>query len=320
MNATITPTLKRMLQHATSVVVSALLIFTGMTFNGCSDDESGPGGGPAPTITSFTPEAALAGADVTITGTNLDKVISVYFNNVKATPKTKTSTQIVVPVPAGATSGNIKLTYGAGNVQTSKSFTVSFKEVLVSDFEEENVSTVWGLSEDAGDISKSEFLEEGGNTYFHLKGGDTNHNYWVGGRYKGTGNPATPLGVAETDPAKVFFNVDVKNNSLGGGIIAQAKLVFYIYDETQENKKLNWEIDFPVNWTEWKTISISAKDFHRWNGNGFSPFSGDISSVSEVALYITGYDAAGTPGGGPDFSFDDVVFSEGAALGQIIQP
>jgi hypothetical protein len=301
-------------RRAFGVACIAMLLLSAFVFNSC-DDEDEIGGGPVPTITSFSPEAGLAGAEVTINGSNLDQVISIYFNDVKAVPTTKTSSQIKVNVPAGASTGKIKLTYAAGNVQTSKAFTVTFKQVLVSDFEEAEVSTVWPVSEDAGDISISTFKEEGTNTYFQLKGSDTNGNYWVGGRYKGTGNPATYLGVEETDPSKVFFNVDVKSNAAIGDAPPQAKLVFYVYDETQESKKMNWEIDFPVSWTEWKTISIAADDFHRWNGGGFSPFSGDIETVSEVALYLTGGSQAVY-----DFSFDNVVFSEGAALGTIIQP
>lgn len=320
MNQSITQTPNNRSYHRLHSALFVLaLIAVAAVFNAC-EEEAGPPGGPAPAISSFSPESGLAGSEVTINGANLDQVISVYFNGVKATPKSKTSSKIVVDVPSGATSGKIKMTYGAGNVQSSVDFTVTFKQVLVSDFEEEDVATVWGLSEDAGDISKSEFLTEGDNQYFHLKGADNNHNYWVGGRYTGTGDPAVYLGVAENDPSKVFFNVDVKNNEVGGGKVAQAKLVFYVHDPAQDSKKMNWEIDFTVNWGNWKTISIAADDFHRWNGSGFSPFSGNINSVSEVALYITGYDVAGTPGGGPDFSFDNVIFSEGAALGTIIQP
>jgi hypothetical protein len=304
------------------ILLAVMLLSSGVVFNACDEEESGPPNDAAPTITSFSPESGLAGTEVTINGTNFDKVISILFNGVKATPKSKTATQIKVDVPAGATSGNIKLTYGAGNTQSSKGFSVTFKQVSVSDFEEDNITSVWNVAEDAGEISKSEFLVEGTNHYFHLKGADNNHNFWIGGRYKGTGNPATYLGVAEKDPAKVFFNVDVKNNEVGSGKIAQAKLVLFVHDVDAPDDKRNWEIDFPVNWSNWKTISIAVDDFHRWNNDipGFEDFYGDISTVSEVALYITGYGADNIPGGGPDFSFDNVILSEGAALGTIIQP
>jgi len=309
---------KNLFRHLTNVLLWAMLVGAGLFLNACGSGDSDPG---VPVITSFSPESGLAGSEVTINGTNLDQVISILFNGVKATPTLKTATQIKVPVPAGASSGKIKLTFGSGNVESSSDFTVTFKQVAVSDFEEEDVATIWGLSEDAGDISKSEFLTADGNTYFHLKGADTNNNYWVGGRYHGTGNPATPLGVVENDPAKVFLNFKIKNNNLVDGNPSQFKPVFYVYDADQENDKMNWEIDFPVTWSEWKVVSIAAKDFHRWNGSGFSPFSGNINTVSEVALYITGYGADFVPASGScDFSIDDIVFSEGAALGQIITP
>lgn len=315
MNHTTTETLNiRMSGNRTRITLLVMLVLSAFAFHACDEGGDVPGG-PAPTITSFSPEEGIAGSEITINGDNLDRVISVMFNNVKATPTTKTASKIIVNVPAGATSGNIKLTYGAGNVQSAKEFKVTFKQVLVSDFEEEDVATKWGLSEDAGDISVSTFAEEDGNSFFRLKGSDTNGNYWVGGRYTGTGNPATPLGVTETDPSKVFFNVDVKSNAAIGNPAPLAKLVFYVYDANEDSKKMNWEIDFAVTWTEWKTISIAADDFHRWNGAGFSPFSGDIETVSEVALYLTGGSTSVY-----DFSFDNVVFSEGAALGTIINP
>jgi hypothetical protein len=203
-----------------------------------------------------------------------------------------------------------------GHVETNDEFNITFRQVEVSRFSETDVATVWPVSDDPGEISVSEFPSESGNVYLRIKGADINKNFWLGGRYHGTGNPATPLGVIETDGSKVFFNVRVKSNvTVNPEALPMAKLVFYVYDAAEDSKKKNWEIDFPVTSSDWRVISIAASSFHRWNGAGFSPFSGDIESVSEVALYLTGGSDAVY-----DLSFDDVIFSEGTALGTILTP
>jgi len=293
-----------------SLICVSLLLLT----SSCDDDEAT--GGPVPTISSVEPQEGLVGDEVTITGTNLNEVISIYFGGVKTKPASKTKDQIKVLVPPGAGSGRLKLTYDMGHLLSNEAFEVTFRQIVVSRFNEADVGATWPKSEDTGEITVSEFPSDGGNVYFRLKGGDANKNYWLGGRYHGTGNPETPLGVIEKTASKVFFNVRVKSNvAVNSEAYPMAKLVFYTLDPTAENKKKNWEIDFAVTSTDWKTISIAAADFHRWNGAGFSPFSGDISTVSEVALYLTGGSDAIY-----DLSFDDVVFSEGTALGLIIKP
>lgn len=298
-----------MVQVLSLIFVSALLITSS-----CDDDEAS--GGPVPTLSSVSPQEGLVGDEVTITGTNLNEVISVYFGGVKTKPTAKTKDQIKVTVPPGAGSGKLKLTYDMGHLLSDEDFEVTFRQIVVSRFAESSVGDTWPKSEDAGEITVSEFPSESGNVFLRLKGSDANKNHWLGGRYHGTGNPETPLGVIETDAAKVFFNVKVKSNvAVSSDAYPMAKLVFYIYDDVEANKKKNWEIDFPVTSTDWTMISIAAADFHRWNGAGFSSFSGDIETVSEVALYLTGGSEAIY-----DLSFDDVVFTEGTALGVVLKP
>jgi hypothetical protein len=111
-----------------------------------------PGGGPdtnanpptltitaaaAPTITSLNPTSGTVGTPVTITGTNFGATpgtSTVTFNGTTATPTSSnwSASSIVVPVPAGATTGNVIVTVGgvtsngaAFAVTSSGSFTVS---------------------------------------------------------------------------------------------------------------------------------------------------------------------------------------------------
>lgn len=66
-----------------------------------------------PTISGMSPNPVAIGSNVTITGTNLDVVKSVRFVGVPAEVSTfvsKTATQLVVAVPAGALTGKATLT------------------------------------------------------------------------------------------------------------------------------------------------------------------------------------------------------------------
>jgi len=63
-----------------------------------------------PIITSFTPQSAVAGTTVTITGANFNTTPSqnnIYFNGVKAVPTSATATQLVVTVPVSAAYGQL---------------------------------------------------------------------------------------------------------------------------------------------------------------------------------------------------------------------
>ena len=78
------------------------------------------------TITSFTPTSGPVGTVVTITGTGFTGATAVSFNNVAATTFTVDSaTQITATVPAGATTGKIRVTVGGGTVASTADFVVS---------------------------------------------------------------------------------------------------------------------------------------------------------------------------------------------------
>lgn len=80
----------------------------------------------APTITSFSPTAGVAGTQVTITGTNLAGATAVKIGTVTVTSgwTVLSAGQIRVPVPAGSTSGTVAVTTVGTPVTTSATFTV----------------------------------------------------------------------------------------------------------------------------------------------------------------------------------------------------
>ena len=83
-------------------------------------------GTPAPSITSLAPASGPVGTLVTINGTNFGAstgTSSVTFNGTTAMPGPWSATSIVVPVPAGATTGNVVVTVG-GAASNGVGFTV----------------------------------------------------------------------------------------------------------------------------------------------------------------------------------------------------
>jgi IPT/TIG domain len=88
----------------------------------------------APAIASLSPNTAVAGAAVTITGTNFGSSqgsSSVTFNGTAGTPTSWTPTSIIVPVPGTATSGNVLVTV-SGLTSNAIPFTVSQTPAITS--------------------------------------------------------------------------------------------------------------------------------------------------------------------------------------------
>ena len=87
----------------------------------------------SPTITSFNPTSGTVGQSVLITGTKFTGTTNVSFNNVAATAfSVDSSTQITVMVPAGASTGVLKVTTPSGTSTSSGSFTVTPYPVISS--------------------------------------------------------------------------------------------------------------------------------------------------------------------------------------------
>ena len=102
---------------------------------------------PPPSITSLSPNFGPVGASVTITGSYFGATqgtSTVTFNGVQATPTSWSDTSIAVPVPRGATTGNVVVTE-SGLASNSVNFTVTSN----------NISLVQHRSIDAGPFTGS---------------------------------------------------------------------------------------------------------------------------------------------------------------------
>ena len=78
-----------------------------------------------PTITSIDPATAPVGSTIAVNGTNFDPTsTTITVGGVPATVVSVSGTQIIVTVPAGATSGPVSVTSGGQTVQSPTSFTL----------------------------------------------------------------------------------------------------------------------------------------------------------------------------------------------------
>src|SRR6185295_3820615 len=84
-----------------------------------------------PTITSFKPSGGV-GTSVTITGTNFNGATSVTFNVTAATFTVTSNTEIEAIVPAGATTGPLRVTTPGGTATSSSNFTVVGSPTIAS--------------------------------------------------------------------------------------------------------------------------------------------------------------------------------------------
>ncbi|MBO2007716.1 LamG-like jellyroll fold domain-containing protein [Hymenobacter negativus] len=76
-------------------------------------------------ITGFTPTSGVVGQTITLTGTGFTGATGVSFNGTAATTfAVVNSTTITATVPAGATSGNLRVTTACGTVASPSAFTL----------------------------------------------------------------------------------------------------------------------------------------------------------------------------------------------------
>jgi hypothetical protein len=80
--------------------------------------------GSGPNIISLSPTAGPVGGSIMISGINFGSTGTVTFNGTAATPTAWSTTSIVVPVPSGATTGNVVVTVGSV-ASNGVSFTVT---------------------------------------------------------------------------------------------------------------------------------------------------------------------------------------------------
>jgi hypothetical protein len=131
----------------------------------------------SPVITSLSPTSGPVGTSVTISGSNFGSskgTSTVSFNGTAASPTSWSATSIAVPVPSGATTGNVVVTVG-GVASNGQTFTVATPA---------SISLVQHVEVDAGtttNASKSFAAANTGGNFIALavRAGVTNQTFTI---------------------------------------------------------------------------------------------------------------------------------------------
>ncbi len=118
-------------QRCIGLIVLILAVMLGCSKDDSTPMEPNPNPNPNPTpvvttISSIEPASGIVGTEVTITGTNFSSTAAdnqVSFNGVAATVSSASATQLVVEVPATATTGIVSIAVNGRNAQ-GPTFTV----------------------------------------------------------------------------------------------------------------------------------------------------------------------------------------------------
>jgi hypothetical protein len=136
---------------------------------------TGGGGGTGASITNLNPNSGIVGTSVTITGTNFGTsqgTSTVTFNGTSATPTSWSTTSIAVPVPAGATTGNVVVTVG-GTASNGVTFTVTVPPPSIT-----NLSPTSGLVSASVIITGTNFGASQGTSTVKFNGTTATPTAW----------------------------------------------------------------------------------------------------------------------------------------------
>ncbi len=168
--------------------------------------------GPAPIVTGFSPAGASAGTPVTITGVGFSGTSDVKFNGTSVTSGNVTAdTQIQTSVPAGATTGPIKVFVGSSSFTTSSNFVVGPLPKITS------VNVNSGSVGNSVAISGENLLHAGGSSEVYIRFNGVQASYTV------TGSGGSQI--SATIPVGATSGFITASNSLG---IATSPEVFTV--------------------------------------------------------------------------------------------
>lgn len=204
----------------------------------------------APTITSLSPTSGGIGATVTITGSNFGSTrgtSTVKFNGTTSTPSTWSATSIKVPVPAGATTGNVVVTV-SGVASNGKAFTVLPTPTISS------LSPTSGSPGDPVTITGTNFGAAQGTS-----------------SVKFNGTAATPTGWSDTS-----ILVPVPSAATTGNVVvtvsgvASAGASFTVAPNISSLS--------PTSGAVGASVTISGKNFQSTQGNNTVTFNGTVAA------------------------------------------
>jgi hypothetical protein len=182
----------------------------------------------APNITSLTPASGAVGTPVTIVGTNFGTVVgTVSFHGTAATPTSWSTTRVVVPVPTGATTGNVVLT-DPGVASNGVTFTVTTPDTTppvvaisapLNNATISGTTTVTASATDNVAVAKVQFKLDGGNVGAAIL--STPYSYALNTSALSNGNHSLTAVATDTSgnaTTSAVVTVNVSNSALAPSI------------------------------------------------------------------------------------------------------
>jgi len=226
---------------------------------------------PVPTIVKTIPAVATPGFPLEIEGTWFYNVSSITLAGKALSYTVKSSSSIIIGLPANAASGSelVITTPGGAAKKTIEFATV----ILVSNFDGNSSRTEWNAY---GDIDSFSTNTAGGPT------GNYATLVWAGSTangYNGSsgGGGTSFLSATNTDATKTFIDIDVSANVIG----AQ----FAIQLNTIDGKDYGY--NFKVTDVNWTTKTIPLADFKDNYGFGSNSAAAiNPSKINEIKVGI----------------------------------
>lgn len=226
---------------------------------------------PVPTITKTTPAVATPGFPLEIEGTWFYNVSSITLGGKALSYTLKSSSSIIIGLPANAVSGSeLVITTPGGTAKKTIEFATL---VLVSDFDGNGTRTSWSAY---GDIDSFNANSTGGPTgsYAALAWAGSTANGYNG---SSAGGGTNFLSATNNDATKTFIDIDVSANVIGAQFAIQLNTI----------DGVNYGYNFKITDVNWTTKTITLADFKDNYGFGTNTAATlDASKVNEIKVGI----------------------------------
>lgn len=226
---------------------------------------------PVPTITKTTPAVATPGFPLEIEGTWFYNISSVTVGGKAVSYTVKSSSSIIIALPANAVSGSeLAITTPGGTAKKTIDFATI---VLVSDFDGNGVRKDWFSYGDVASFNANTAGGPSGNYATFTWSGSTSNGY----NGSSAGGGTSFLSATNTDAKKAYIDIDISANVTGAQFAIQLNTI----------DNANFAYNFKVTDVNWTTKTISIADFKDNYGFGSNTAATlDVSKINEIKIGV----------------------------------
>jgi len=226
---------------------------------------------PVPTVTKTIPAVATPGFPLEIEGTWFYNISSVTLGGKALSYTLKSSSSIIIGLPADAVSGSeLAITTPGGTVKKIIDFVTI---VLVSDFDGNGVRKDWFSYGDVATFNANTAGGPTGNYTTFTWSGSTSNGY----NGSSAGGGTSFLSATNTDATKTYIDIDISANVVGAQFAIQLNTI----------DGVDYAYNFKVTDVNWATKTINLADFKDNYGYGSnSAASLNASKVNEIKIGV----------------------------------